>query len=454
MFYRIILKYITLSAIIFGFPADLPSQVIKSPADTGAIQWGHSTFDRYTHQSMCEQALNGIIDLGDRTILPDMSIEDIMNVDVGPPNIPTQTTDAIYQCISKVKVDSIDKSQLLSYANALSALGKFDEAKEALDLLYHYHASDSLLQQDVLLSGFAMFLRSSQQGYMEITHEYLGRIDALSKSPVPSSVIARLQLMTYWYKQYESDSVRKYAHEIIALFPRMSDANILRTPATAAFEALITLANNEGDISEQQFWLDSMVSGLGDIASDQISRRKYTLQRAIDFRRSLYGNKANQIDVGMWFNHNGILRPSPGIMSLLVYVDHACLKRECVNQLQSLRKISLVNNLHITLITPTSGFIPGSLVLEPEEEGKASVKYFTDVWKLPHTVLLDIRPTSVLEDGRIIRGPGPISDMFSEWGGGVNALLTDMQGRLQWMGSIRGENDVMALLWIIRRLGN
>ena len=156
--------------------------------------------------------------------------------------------------------------------------------------------------------------------------------------------------------------------------------------------------------------------------------------------------------MGRWYNTNGVEWPVIGKVSLIVLVNHAC-GHQCWSQYETIRNIATVfgDNVHITLAAQASGFTIGSYVLDEKSEGDSIVKFFSNVYNMNYAVLLDPRPKHLLPDGRIVRGSGPVAELFNDWDG-ITAILTDKNGRIQWTGTLSDNSSRRPVISTIRRL--
>lgn len=437
-----------LSTFVIALSAE--AQVVRAPADTGIISWGHDDLTSYTHPSMCDRAVHNILRSYLRLRSPDTSIVEIVDSVLDIRRLPGEAAEVGKRCISQFQLQSVDKAQLWSYARLAAMLEDFPTAHSAIEMLYN-DAPDSSARERVLYKAFGLFLQIRPR-QLDIAHEYLARIDAMSERPVPAAVSARISLASYWHLQYNKDSVLRYAKEAISITQKMDLVTRDKVNATYPYILQIDLANEEGDLLLQQSVLDSMAQALSDWGAGKGSMAVAAMQNLIDFRRTLYNKKTNPITEGLWFNHGGIERPAPGQASLMVLTNHLCGFR-CREQYNVIKELSetFKDDLHITIVTPSSGYVLGSFVLSPEEEGDSVVKFFTEVLDMPFSVLLDPRPVSNIPDGRKVYGVGPVAEMFAEWKE-MNAVLTDIQGRIQWMGSLSGRSDKRPLAQTIERI--
>lgn len=440
---------IVCTTVLFISSTSLSAQIQRAPADTGISKWGYEDLTEYNYPSMCDRAGLEFIRYYSRFYEPDTTLEDILDSLGKARDLPEEGREVLQECLARYSPQHVPEGQLWGYVRASLLLNNDEQALTGIERLIA-EAPDSTLREQAYIKAIITFMANYPRR-LDLIFPYLERLDALSETPSPGSIAARNLLMQYWRNRYYPDSVRKYAYDAVRLIKEMSFQVKEKTNIVYAFDMLITTANNEGNIAEQEAWLDSMAREAGDWGSGQGGQLVAAQQRLIDFRKSLYGRRSNPITEGEWFNTQGKSWPVQGKASILVQVDHLCTLK-CVDQYRTIKRLKTVfgDNLYIVLVTPSSGHSIGTEVLNLEAEGDSIVSLFTNVYEMPYAVLLDPRPTSKIADGRIVRGIGPVADLFSEWRG-MNAVFADSEGRIQWMGSVRRENDLRSTITTIRR---
>lgn len=289
---------------------------------------------------------------------------------------------------------------------------------------------------------------------LDVVHRYIKAIDHLSPAVTVAQYGARLTLARFWFEHYDPDSVKAYSNQAIDIFKSLSFDQQERIPAAfQAFQYLFDIANEAGDITAMDEVIDSAKVIIGQYGGGIGHRWISQATRVLDFRKSLYGNMSRPLEGSYWFNNNGVARPVPGKISLVVLTNHNGGERQ-YTQYTALKRLHRIygDTLDVTLITTTQGYAPAaSKVLTPQEEGAEAAKYFNEFHKMPFSVVVDEAPTHKLDDGRIIRGPAPLAGLFMDWQG-VNAFLTDAEGRIQWAGMLTAEKDRRLIMSTINRL--
>lgn len=420
------------------------AQINKSPADSGIIQWGHQDFAHYSYPSMCDRAGQELIRLEFR------SLEAISKESSNKNKALSSDSKALIEgCLAGYSLDSLEGRNLWGYIRGSLLLDRDDWAKAGIEKAIS-NAIDSSMKIDMYETAIKAFLSNSPRR-LDLVEEYLLRLDRLNDTPIAASISMRNLLIKHWRSENNSDSVHRYAIEAIDIMKSMSNEVKDEVNAMYPYWQLIELANESSNLLLQQDWLDSLKLHLVDWAVGEKAQQIANLQRLIDFRKSLYGRRTNPITDGTWFNISEGRWPADKKVSLLVLVDHLCSRASCLNRYRTIRDIKAAfgDDLHVTLVTPSSGYSIGTYTLSLQEEGDSIVSLFTNSYGMPYSVLLDPRPTARLPDGRIVFGVGPVAEMFQEWRG-TNAILTDKEGRVRWMGTFNGDEDKLRVLSTIR----
>lgn len=443
--------FILCGMILIGHvPLTLSAQIHKAPADTGKIQWGHVNFTPYRYPAMCDRAGREFVRYYSRSYIPDTSLAAMLDSSGGTVSVPEEGKEAVQECLAQYSERDVPSEQLWGYIRSALLLSEDDKAVAGIERLIR-EAPDSTLREDVYTTAIASFLMNSPRR-IDLVSRYLDRLDKLSEIPPAGSIAMRNLIVSYWQTRYFRDSVHKYAQQSIDIIKRMPFELREKVNAPFPYGALISMANDAGNLQEQQQWLDSMEAAVGEWGGGRGRMAISNMQQALDFRKSLYGKRANPITEGHWFNTKGQSWPVAGKVSMIVLINHLCMY-ECVSQYKTIKRLKRIfgDDLHITLLTQSAGYSIGTFVLNEQQEGDSIVSLFSTVYDMPYAVLLDPRPTSKLPDGRIIRGPGPIAELFEEWRG-YNTILTDKHGRIQWLGSLSSEKDRRRMINTIRRL--
>lgn len=162
------------------------------------------------------------------------------------------------------------------------------------------------------------------------------------------------------------------------------------------------------------------------------------MTRLLETRVALYGKKTKPLSGTFWFNNNGVPRPAPGKMSLIVNVSHVC-GTGCYgvyNTIRSLQK-QYGADLDVTIVTSTVGYATGTGPLAPAEEAQKAADFYLNYLKIPAAILVEETPISKRDDGRILRGTSKFAETFAS----MNAVLVDRNGVIRWLGLIQSTKD-------------
>lgn len=434
------------------FVKDVDAQIVRHPGDTGRIKWGHSDLGPYSRPSMCDRAVAQTWLYNTRKYVPDTVMSSLRIDDSIIAHIPEEVVQMANICGDKFAVETSDPDQLWSMARILIAAQNFSGSQAAVDrLLYLSKRRADTVR--VLNLAYRMYLNAKPLR-LDIVHRYIKAIDDLSPAVAGTQYGARLALARFWFEHYDPDSVKAYANQAIEIFKSFSfDEQEMVPVAYQSFDYLFDVANEAGDIAAMDEIIDSASTIIGQYGSGIGQQWIAHATRILDFRKSLYGNMSRPLEGSYWFNNNAIARPVPGKISLVVMTNHNGGERQ-YSQYTALKRLHRIygDKLDVTLITTTQGYAPGaSKVLTPQEEGAEAAKYFNEFHKMPFSVVVDEAPTHKLDDGRIVRGPAPLAGLFMDWQG-VNAFLTDAEGRIQWAGMLTAEKDRRLIMSTINRL--
>lgn len=432
-------------------PGSLSAQIQVSPADTGILKWGYIYDSTYSVPSMCDRAGIVYYRISQRTHRRPVTAAEILDTVEMPMMVSKEGQDFVRSCLKKFDIDTLGIADLWGYARATLHIGEDEQAIHAIERVFA-KTKDSLLKEHVYMDAIHMLLNALPRR-LNLVKTYTDKLDQLYPTPRSSSYAIRATMIRFWGVRYYQDSVHKYATEALDIFRRLSRSDKQSVDALLPFQSLIDLANHNGNISEQEQWLDSMniyLSEWGGGTGATVTKR---LQRAIDTRKITYNRKINSISEGLWANSDNREFPVQGRASLLIRLSHSCHSPSCTELINTLKDLQTVfgNDLEIVFVTQTEGFVLGSPPLPPEEEVIAAADYFAKTYGLDYSLLMDVRPTYTMPDGRIVRSPGPIAELFNDWAA-INALLTDRDGRVQWTGTFRGAGDRRAVIKTINRI--
>lgn len=438
-----------LIAVASFTPGQLSAQIHKSPADTGRLEWGHKDMTSYTLPSMCDRAASEFLRYYSREYKPDTSLAAMLDSTARSRNLSDEGKQVLGACFKQFTHLSIPSQHLWGYIRSALLLDDDSSAIAAIERVID-EAPDSALLENAYTTALLTFLYNAPRR-MDLFEQYLERLDKLTPLPSVGSVSARVILANYWNQRYYTDSVDKYARSAINIMERMPFELREKINATTPYLILIELANNRGDLIAQDEWLKRMEEDLSDWGGGGGVSTVAQMQTLIDFRKSLYGKRINRITDGIWFNDHGEEWPVTGKVSIIVLVDHLCTYT-CYGQYRTIRRLKTIfgDDLSISLTSQSAGYSIGTPVLDEQEEGDSIVSLFTHTYDMPYALLLDPRPIARLPDGRIIRDIGPVAEMFSDWNG-MNAVIADQEGRIQWMGSLAADRDRRPMINTLRR---
>lgn len=436
-----------LSLVLFS---PLEAQILTSPADTGRMAWGHKDFSRYDRPGMCDRAVMLTLGYETRKYDPDTVLQIHEDIDT---SLPDKVIEVARNCLSAIDTDSISPRQTWSLVRVMLALDEAESSKSAIDKLL---ARGKIRADTLYVLGKAIdvYLKAIP-ARLDMAFHYTVQLDSLSGPGVqPLRFNARNNIANHWMRKYVPDSVRKYASQAIEIYRFMEPMEQDMVPINSLLTHLINIANERGDVATQEAILDTARELMSEWRQDNGSTWIDMMARSIEVRNSMYGRKTQPLDGSFWLNHQGSPRPIAGKMSLVVMANHNCGRNpRCISQFGALKRLQTMygDRLDLTIISVTQGFAPGSGVLTPTEEAEAIAKYFTEYHKLSAAILVDEAPVHTIEDGRVIRDMAPIIYTFNDLGN-ANALLTDEQGRIRWLGHFSSDDDRKPLVTTINRL--
>lgn len=448
-------KTVITTVVAIGFvlsAGSLGAQHRTSPADTGRLKWGHTEFDSYDRASMCDRAMAEVFRLYTRIYKPDTATAPINQSDTTTVVIPAEVGQKARECVQKLDMSKQGPRQLRSLSRMYLEMGdiqqSIDMAKRSSDL---YADTDDKFE--ALSIAVEQYL-DNPRPRLAVAHQFYDMVMTASPAHVRTRFDVNVLFADFYYQRYLPDSVQKYSDLAIAELHSMSIEDKDKVEAFGPFVHSLNIANEQGDLKEQDRLLDSARSLL---AGWRYGRRGsgsevlVLLSNILDTRKTLYNKKTKPLEGSFWANNGGVPRPVVGKVNLLVQTSHNCAFR-CTSQILALKRLARTfgDQLDISLITMTNGFAPGSGPLTPEEEAKAATKYFTEYHGLPFPILIDESPTHKLPDGRIIRDKAPVASIFANFQG-VNALLTDASGKIQWVGSLYSDVDRRIVVAAINR---
>lgn len=445
------LKFIFTSALLAVFVVlPLQAQVLTSPADTGRMAWGHKDFNRYDRPGMCDRAAMLTRGYQTRKYDPDTVFRVVEDIDVP---LPEEIAKVARNCLSAIDTDSISPRQTWSLVRVMLTLDEDESSKSAIDKLL---ARGKIRADTLYVLGKAIdvYLKAIP-ARLDMAFHYTVQLDSLSGSGVqPLRFNVRNNIANHWMRKYVPDSVRKYASQAIEIYRFMEPMEQDMVPINSLLTHLINIANERGDVAGQEAILDTARELMSEWRQDHGRTWLDMTARSIDARISMYGRKTQPLDGAFWLNHQGSPRPLAGKMSLVVMANHNCGRNQtCVSQFTALKRLKTLygDKLDLTIVSVTQGYAPGSGVLTPAEEAEAVAKYFTEYHKLSAAILVDEAPVHTIEDGRVIRDMAPIMYTFNDLGS-ANALLTDAEGRIRWLGRFSSDDDRKPLVTTINRL--
>ncbi len=423
-----------------------------TPADTGRIKWGHSDFGSYERASMCDRAMTEVYRMYARVYKPDTATAPIDQADTTIVKMPAEVGEKALECVKNLDLTKQGPVQFHSLSRMYLEMGD-----EQQSVAMAKRASDAYTNKDDKFEALAISVDqylNNREPRLALAHQFADMVKSASPAHVRTVFAVNSMLADFYYRRYQPDSVVKYADLAVAELHKMSIEDLDKVEAFGPITHLINIANERGDLKEQERMIDS---ARGFLAGWRAGRRgsggEYlrAFSNILDTRKSLYNKKTKPLEGSFWENHGGVPRPALGKVSLVVQTNHNCA-HDCNSQVMALKRLARTfgDKLDISLITMTNGFAPGSGPLTPAEEAKAAAKYFNEYRGLPFPVLVDESPTHKLDDGRIIRDKAPIASIFADFVG-VNALLTDASGRIRWVGTILSDQDRRIVIAAINR---
>ncbi len=434
---------------IFCGSSTLYAQRSISPADTGRMKWGHSDFSDYDRPTMCHRALGEATRQYTRRYYKDTALAPIVKNSAPIRELPKEAIETVRACATRLNLDSQTPDQLWAVARIYLVLGDLEKSKLVAEKVIQT-GINSEEKLEMMLQALLMYLNHSESS-LSLANYFADAIRAFEPVSNTSIFQVDITLAGYFLERYNVDSVLHYSKSAIVTLKKMSIEEMDKVAAISAFTPQLDIANEKGDIPQQEKILVEASELLKNWRSGLGMQMIAGILHGLDVKKTVYNKRMTVLNDGVWENSDGLERPKSGVASLIVLVNHNC-GSVCYSRINAIKRLKKTfgDDLDVVLITTTSGFAPGSGPLTPTEEGKAAAKYFKDYLELPYPLLVDESPTYKLDDGRIIRDNGPLAQMFSDFSG-TNAVVTDRLGRIQWAGALTFEAQIRLLASVIER---
>lgn len=439
-------------ALICMIASSVSAQKSISPADTGRIKWGHSDFNGYDRAGMCNRTLDEVDRQHTRIYVKDTAFEPIRNNKSYVPKVSQAVVETVKRCIEHLDMNAQPANQLWVISRIYMGIGELQKSKDVAEKAISTGVNHGE-QLEMMIEAMEMYLNFNG-GSLEHVHYFANRI----RSEDPVSKVAKFKadflIGTYYYIQYEPDSVLAYTNSAIEILSQMTLEEMDSVPAIEPFSLQINIANVNGDLSTQEKVAERAQGIVAHWRNGMGARFVTGFFSGIEAKKTAYNKRTSTLEGGIWENFDGTPRPLTGKPSIFIAVNHNC-KSFCYNQLSSIKRLknTFGDSLDLVLITSTMGYVPGSGPLTPKEEAKLAGKFLREVHDLPYTLFVDESPSYKLDDGRIIREKSPVMQMLSDIGN-ASAIVTDSEGRVQWIGDMRNEWHLRVVTAVIDRALN
>jgi len=417
---------------------------LRMPTDTGRMVWGREDFVRYDAQA-CDRAIQN-----ERFNVRRTRVQDTVFRTLEHETLPPHVQQVARSCGDRFTAENTPDEQLWSALRLVLAGNRDGEIDAVVSRKMAAARSVSEKARTLLLTIETLMYATPER--FHLAQRFLQRLDSLGSEAKLYQYNARLPLLAYWESRFVRDSIQAYAEGLLSRFHALEQSQQDEANLLVPYGGLLNASDLERDFLKQDSVIDRAMHDVGNWRLGAESRIVTGLSSLMSIRKRLYNKQTRPLDGGFWFNHGGTPQPSPGKMSLLVHVDHTYGE-------SGVRLYTLIRQLHerygdalvFTLITETRGYSVGTGPLEPADEAKHAASYFLDFLKLPVVVLVDEAPYRPLPDGRRRYLTSPVGEVFDGWQF-FNAVLTDREGKIQWIGSFGSDRDEARVVALIDRL--
>jgi hypothetical protein len=402
-----------------------------------SVVLSQSSLPHYQSISACDRAVLRVAEQSERTKQRSVSALDVI-YDRSTDTLPSTAVEFAQTCIAKFTLEATAPHELLSWFRVALAAGNDEDAERSLDRRLN-HTQSKLERAGILLRGIEAYI-TARPARISTAKKRIRQLDSLDDSAYVERYSAHLLLAKYYEKlQTSVDQLAEQSEILLNLIPKMNSWELhaidVRFPYAWSFE----LAEWKGDRDAQEALITHAESNIQEWRNGDGRMFVSGLIRLLDLRVALYNKPFRSLTGTYWFNTNGTNHPKPGSVSLVVLLSHTCYV-ECTDLHETLRQFHARYNsaLDMTILTATRGWtLETGLPASVPDEAQYAAKYFTEHLKIPAAVLVDSIEYQRLPDGRMIPIGSELSNRFVQ--SGIDAILVDREGHVQWLGTFRGQ---------------
>ena len=401
-----------------------------TPADSGRTASAYMDFSRYT-PAACERMIANAVGAvyrgwtsGKDPTRWNVELDDDRAL---PPNVER----AARACAAQFTPATVPAEEIRAAVRVYAALG--DEAR--LDETMRRWLS---LSPDAFSRGRALFeLLSANFDARPIrVAQMLAAASALDSLPAGADlwrVEAGFVLAQYWIKHYDLQRITQTGEAAARTYARLPAAQrgLAYAPILFTMVDVGQALLDAYGISVLDTLRRTVRATFPEAAAAQVDQMIETLVASRE-QIKRYGNVATPLPAAFAYDlGERTQRPAPGRAMLLYRLDPNC--GDCAMQYAELKSLAAryTSGLEITLVTQTQGFLPGTEVLTPAEEGPAIRKFVRDTLGLPFGLLIEDVPFIVVDDGRKFPGKSAFTDRY-----GSQVVLLDRSAKIRWLGDL------------------
>ncbi len=387
---------------------------------------------RYVTPRQCQQAAYRLTRLYWRDKRPDTVV-----YAPSTDSVPAMAVQGARECGARFSIASVLPRDLLDLAQLYLIAGQDSLANIAFDRLLNsegYQGTDTHGWTLRLIVGALLEARPSRVSRAQY---YLDQLDAIGTEVALWRMLAHTEFAQY---SLSVDSVSKslaegtaalnasaqmsqndridWAYAILSAYGALADPTAV---AKTGPSAVALMDSSKMDLlplrpvdSQDQSYLNSGIMA---------ARYPYTI----------WGLAASPLDVSHWYKTNDTTstRPAPGIVSMIVFVGHAC-GGMCYPTYATLRRV--YDRFHdkpfqIILTGQTVGYYRNRLE-QPSAESDSASRYFAEFLALPGVIAFDETPFTKQADGRRVNKATPTMKAYSR---GRNAILVGKDGGIRFV---------------------
>ncbi len=420
---------------------------LRSAADTARNAWGRQDYTSYTSVFACDRAVEQM-HAEDRRNRAFDTLQYAVEMDTATVRVKT----IAQRCGGRFTVDAVPSHQLWALFRVSLAADDMDKAHAIIQRLLTMAPTAG--EQGIVLSIAIKLMMNGAPPRVVAARALLPRLDALGDAAQVARVIARTQLLDYWWLSYQVDSLRAYAEAAVRMLAAMPPEARDSVEAIRPFEVLFDIAKVNGDVVQQKQLLEqanSVLSGWHGNAGDVWINSE---AQSLATQEAAYGRKTPALQGKFWFNTGGTPRPEAGKLTLFI-------RQAYENGELSAPLYGLIHKLHaryrdtleIVIISHTKGWVRGRGPLSIEDETQYATQYFLEFKKLPVGILVEEVSFRKRVDGYLVRQATQTDSLWRGWGNyRMNSVLVDRETAIQWFGGMQNTKDLRYVAAAIDRV--